>query len=63
MEREEALTKKPGDKVRPKIGPWEGHVCEILQIEMDSGAYRGWFTVKLPSGDKGLFAGEEVVSA
>lgn len=45
----------------PLIGPYQGQVVKILTIDLDTGARRGWFTVLLPSGTTGLFAGEELI--
>lgn len=46
--------------VIPLIGPHKGKRCEVIKVEMNAGAINGWFTVKLPSGKRAMYAGEEL---
>lgn len=60
MDRSEVLELEPGDIVVPKIGKYAGMQCEVTHVELNSGAYHGWITVKLPDGVAGLYVGEEI---
>lgn len=51
---------KIGDVVYPIIGPWRNKPVIIFKIEFGRGARNGWYWVKLPNGEDGMFAGEEL---
>lgn len=52
--------KKVGEKATVLVGPWKGSKVLITEIIIRGGARNGWFTVVLPTGDGGLYAGEEL---
>lgn len=46
--------------VIPNIGPWKGCECVIKEIMDARGSWTGWFRVKLPNGEDGMFTGKEL---